>query len=156
MAKINLDNVRGVKTFSVRSVGDAEGKGAKDIANGELVGVGALLEKEHNLYEAVEATVDNLYLATTPEIDRTSKSASFDHTNKAGSDIRVHSLEKGDIFTVEADLHGAVKAGDDVTVTSGKFEKAATDGTGTAAVATVIEKGTIGADARPAISLRVL
>lgn len=145
MAKINLDNVRGVKTFSVR--------GEADIENGALVGVGALLEGEHNLYAAVEATVDNLYLATTPEIDRTNKSASIDHTNKAGSDIRVHSLEKGDIFTVETKLHGAVEAGNDVTVTAGKFEA---DADGTAAVATVIEKGSIGVDARPAISLRVL
>lgn len=145
MAKINLDNVRGVKTFSVRSESEVE--------NGALVGVGALLEGEHNLYEAVEATVDNLYLATTPEIDRTSKSASIDHTNKAGSDIRVHSLEKGDIFTVEATLHGAVEAGANVTVAGGQFAAITAD---EQAVATVIEKGTIGADAREAISLRVL
>lgn len=145
MAKINLDNVRGVKTFSVRS--------EQDVENGALVGVGALLEGEHNLYAAVEATNENLYLATTPEIDRTSKSASIDHTNKAGSDIRVHSLEKGDIFTVEAGLHEAVDAGADVGVVGGKFAPATAEAP---AVATVIEKGTIGADARPAISLRVL
>jgi|SRR5699024_2721806 len=145
MAKINLDNVRGVKTFSVRA--------EKDIENGELVGVGALLEKEHNLYAAETATADNLYLATTPEIDRTSKSSSIDHTNKAGSDIRVHSLEKGDIFTVEAKLHAAVEAGQDVGVVEGQFAPATAEAP---AVATVIEKGTIGADAREAISLRVL
>lgn len=143
MAKINLDNVRG-KTFTVLADTDYE--------NGALVGLGGLVEEEYNMYEAAEASNGNAYLVTTPEIDRTSKSDSIDHTNKEGSHMRVHQLEKGDIFTVEKGLHAA-ESGDYVGVTNGAFTTV-TDRND--AFALVIEETTIGADARKAIALRVL
>ena len=140
MGKINLDNVRG-KTFTVLA--------DKEYENGALVGLGDLVEGEYNMYTAVEATSENAYLVTTPEIDRTSKSDSIDHTNKKGSHMRVHQLEKGDIFTVETDVAGDFEAGADVGVSGNKF---VADGN----FAKVIEKTKIGADGRSAIALRVL
>lgn len=140
MAKINLDNVRG-KTFTVLA--------NKEVENGMVVGLGGLVAEEYNMYEQAEASDTNAYLVTTPEIDRTSKSSSIDHTNKEGSHMRVHQLEKGDIFTVEKTLHAA-EAGSNVGVSAdGQF----TDGGN---FATVIEETTIGADQREAIALRVL
>lgn len=141
MAKINLDNVRG-KTFTVLA--------DKEVENGMVVGLGGLVAEEYNMYQQAEASDTNAYLVTTPEIDRTSKSSSIDHTNKEGSHMRVHQLEKGDIFTVEKSLHAAGEAGSNVGVSAdGQFTA---DGN----FATVIEETTIGADQREAIALRVL
>lgn len=141
MAKINLDNVRG-KTFTVLA--------DKEVENGMVVGLGGLVAEEYNMYQQAEASDTNAYLVTTPEIDRTSKSSSIDHTNKEGSHMRVHQLEKGDIFTVEASLHAAGEAGSNVGISAdGQF-------TADGDFATVIEKTTIGADKREAIALRVL
>lgn len=145
MAKINLDNVRGVKTFSVLA--------DKEYENGALVGLGDLVEGEPNLYNVVEATADNAYLITTPEVHRDSNSSSIDWTNEEGSIMRVHQLEKGDIFTVEKAVHASgLAAGTQAGVTGNQFTAAGEDG----AFAVVIEEGTIGGDAREAISLRVL
>lgn len=144
MGKINLDNVRGITVPTVLA--------DKEYENGLVVGLGDLVEGEHNMYKAVAGANDNAYLITTPEVDRTSKSSSIDHTNKKGSHMRVHQLEKGDIFTVEASLHGATATvGQKVDVSGNQFVDASGDG-----FAVVIEAGTIGADQREAISLRVL
>lgn len=141
MAKINLDNVRG-KTFTVLA--------DKEVENGMVVGLGGLVAEEYNMYQQADASDTNAYLVTTPEIDRASKSSSIDHTNKEGSHMRVHQLEKGDIFTVEKSLHAAGEAGSNVGISAdGKF----TDG---GDFATVIEETKIGADQREAIALRVL
>lgn len=141
MAKINLDNVRG-KTFTVLA--------NKEVENGMVVGLGGLVAEEYNMYEQAAASDTNAYLVTTPEIDRTSKSSSIDHTNKNGSHMRVHQLEKGDIFTVEKSLHAAGAAGTNVGISAdGQFTAEGT-------FATVIAETTIGADQREAIALRVL
>lgn len=144
MAKINLDNVRGVKTFSVLA--------DKEYENGAVIGLGDLVEGEYNLYEAAEASEDNLYLVTTPEVHRDSKSNSLDFTNKKGSHMRVHQLEKGDIFTVETKLHSVTAtAGQKLTVSGNTFTDA-TDG----GVAVVLEPNKIGGDQKDAVSIRVL
>lgn len=144
MAKINLDNVRGVKTFSVLA--------DKEYENGAVVGLGDLVEGEYNLYKAVDATEDNLYLITTPEVHRDSKSNSLDFTNKKDSHMRVHQLEKGDIFTVETAVNPVTAvAGQKLTVSGNAFADA-TDG----GIAVVLEPNKIGGDHRDAVSIRVL
>lgn len=144
MAKINLDNVRGITVPSVLA--------DKEYENGLVVGLGDLVEGEHNMFQAIAGANDNAYLITTPEIDRTSKSNSIDHTNKKGSHMRAHQLEKGDIFTVESSIHGATAAaGQKVSVSGNQFVDAAEG-----AFAVIIEVTQIGADAREAIALRVL
>lgn len=142
MAKINLDNVRGITTFSVLA--------DKEYENGLVVGLGDLVEGEVNVYEAVEATEDNLYLITSPEVHRDSKSASIDWVNAEGALMRVHQLERGDLFTVEKGIHGTgLTVGAKVGVSGNQF-------TGEGEVALVIEEGTIGADAKEAVTLRIL
>ena len=144
MGKINLDNVRGITVPT--ALADAE------YENGLVVGLGDIVEGEHNMYHAIAGSNDNAYLITTPEVDRTSNSSSIDHTNQADSHMRVHQLEKGDMFTVEAGLHGATaEVGQKVDVSGNQFVDASGDG-----FAVIIEAGTIGADQRDAISLRVL
>lgn len=144
MGKINLDNTQG-KTFTVLA--------DKEYENGLVVGMGGLVEQEVNMYKAIAGSNNNAYLITTVEIDRTSNSSSIDHTNKAGSHMRVHQLVKGDIFTVQANLHGVtVKKDQMVKVEGNQF----VDATDAAALAQVIEVTQIGGDARPAIALRVL
>lgn len=145
MAKINLDNVRGITVPTALA--------DKEYENGLVIGLGSIVEGEHNMYKAVAAAEGNVYLITTPEIDRTSKSASIDHTNKKGSHMRVHQLEKGDIFTVESSIHGVTRTvGQKVSVSGNQF----VDVSEGAAVAEVIEAGTIGGDKREAISLRMI
>lgn len=144
MGKINLDNVRGITVPTALA--------DKAYENGLVVGLGDMVEGEHNMFHAVAGSNDNAYLVTTPEVDRTSKSDSLDHTNQEGSHMRVHQLEKGDMFTVEAKLHGATaEVGQKVDVSGNQFVDTTEDG-----FAVVIEAGTIGADQREAISLRVL
>lgn len=144
MAKINLDNVRGVKTFSVLA--------DKEYENGAIIGLGDLVEGEYNLYQAVPATDDNLYLITTPEVHRDSNSSSIDFVNKEGSHMRVHQLEKGDIFTVETAVQPVtVEAGQKLSAEGNAF-KDATDG----GVAVVLEPNKLGGDQRDAVSIRVL
>ena len=143
MAKINLDNVRGVKTFSVLA--------DKEYENGAIVGLGDLVEGEYNLYQAVPATDDNLYLITTPEVHRDSNSSSIDFVNKEGSHMRVHQLEKGDIFTVETKVQPVTaEAGQKLSAEGNAFADAA-DG-----VAVVLEPNKLGGDQRDAVSIRVL
>lgn len=128
MAKINLDNVRGVKTFSVLA--------DKEYENGAIIGLGDLVEGEVNLYEAAaHAEGEAMYLVSTPEVDRSNKSSSIDHTNEEGDIMRVHLLETGDIFTIEQVVADAN------TTAAGQLVE--------------IEKSTIGADAREAVSFRV-
>lgn len=154
MGKVNLDNIRGGKTYSVLSENDVE--------NGALLGVGDIVEGEHNMYKAVEATADNFALVTTPEVHRDSNSSSIEFTNKAGVPIRVHLLESGDIFTVDTKVQDGLDGlavNDEVGIAGGKFAAA---GEG-AAVAKVIEITTLGAhstaagvSATPAVALRML
>src|SRR5699024_12592469 len=141
MAKINLDNVRG-KTFTVLA--------DKEVENGMVVDLGGLVAEEYNMYQQAEDSDTNAYLVTSPEIYRTSKTSSIDHTNKEGSHMRVHQLEKGDIFTVEKSLHAAGEAGANVGVSA--------DGQFTAGgdFATVIEETKLGPHQREAIEPRVL
>lgn len=144
MAKINLDNVGGGKTFTVLA--------DKAYENGLVVGIGNLVENEFHMYEAVDATAKNFALITTPEVDRTSKSSGIDFTNEEGSHMRVHLLGHGDIVTVEDSIHGAtVEAGQKLGVSGNQF----VDASDADAVAEVIEVTQIGADARPAISIRI-
>lgn len=144
MAKINLDNVRGVKTFSVLA--------DKEYENGAIVGLGDLVDGEYNLYKAVPATDDNLYLITTPEVHRDSKSDSLDFVNKTGSHMRVHQLEKGDVFTVETAVHGVTAtAGQKLSASGNAFADTASE-----EVAVVLEPNKLGGDQRDAVSIRVL
>lgn len=144
MAKINLDNVRGVKTFSVLA--------DKEYENGAIIGLGDLVEGEYNLYQAVPATDDNLYLITTPEVHRDSNSSSIDFVNKEGSHMRVHQLEKGDIFTVETKVQPVTaEAGQKLSAEGNAFADAADGG-----VAVVLEPNKLGGDQRDAVSIRVL
>ncbi|MFQ3843277.1 hypothetical protein AABD41_01360 [Staphylococcus pseudoxylosus] len=145
MSKLNLDRVKGHYVESI--------KADKEYGNGALVGKGLLLDGEIRMYEAVEATEDNHFLVSTPEIDFTAKpngSSSIDFVNDAGSVMRVHQLEVGDTFTVEQSLHAAgLKTGASLTVTGGQF----VDGAGAGSY--VLEYATtIGADRRPAYSIR--
>lgn len=144
MAKINLDNVRGVKTFSVLA--------DKEYENGAIVGLGDLEEGEYNLYKAVPATDDNLYLITTPEVHRDSKSDSLDFVNKKGSHMRVHQLEKGDVFTVETAVQPVTTTAGQKLSASGNAFADAVDG----GVAVVLEPNKLGGDQREAVSIRVL
>lgn len=144
MAKINLDNVRGVKTFSVLA--------DKEYENGAIIGLGDLVEGEYNLYQAVPATDDNLYLITTPEVHRDSNSSSIDFVNKEGSHMRVHQLEKGDIFTVETKVQPVTaEAGQKLSAEGNAFVDTADGG-----VAVVLEPNKLGGDQRDAVSIRVL
>lgn len=144
MAKINLDNVRGVKTFSVLA--------DKEYENGAIIGLGDLVEGEYNLYQAVPATDDNLYLITTPEVHRDSNSSSIDFVNKEGSHMRVHQLEKGDIFTVETAVQPVTaEAGQKLSASGNAFADASDGG-----VAVVLEPNKLGGDQRDAVSIRVL
>lgn len=144
MAKINLDNVRGVKTFSVLA--------DKEYENGAIIGLGDLVEGEYNLYKATPATDDNLYLITTPEVHRDSNSSSIDFVNKEGSHMRVHQLEKGDVFTVETAVQPVTaKAGQQLSASGNAFADAADGG-----VAVVLEPNKLGGDQRDAVSIRVL
>lgn len=140
MAKIELNRVLGLYVEAV--------KADKDYENGQLVGIKKLVEGEDRLYEPQEATADNHYLITTPEVDPTNTSRSLDFVNKKGVAMRVHQLEVGDTVTVEQKLHNTgFKAGDALTVTAGKFAK----GEG----GYRLEKTrTIGADRRPAYQIR--
>lgn len=143
MAKINLDNVRGVKTFSVLA--------DKEYENGAIVGLGDLVAGEYNLYQAVPATDDNLYLITTPEVHRDSKSDSLDFVNKTGSHMRVHQLEKGDVFTVETAVHGVTAtAGQKLSASGNAFADAVSE-----EVAVVLEPNKLGGDQRDAVSIRI-
>lgn len=143
MAKINLDNVRGVKTFSVLA--------DKEYENGAIVGLGDLVDGEYNLYKAVPATDDNLYLITTPEVHRDSKSDSLDFVNKTGSHMRVHQLEKGDVFTVETAVHGVTAtAGQKLSASGNAFADAVSE-----EVAVVLEPNKLGGDQRDAVSIRI-
>lgn len=143
MAKINLDNVRGVKTFSVLA--------DKEYENGAIVGLGDLVDGEYNLYKAVPATDDNLYLITTPEVHRDSKSDSLDFVNKQGSHMRVHQLEKGDVFTVETAVHGVTAtAGQKLSASGNAFADAVSE-----EVAVVLEPNKLGGDQRDAVSIRI-
>ena len=147
MAKINLDNVRGIDTFSVVASEAHE--------NGELVGLGNLLEGEPLLYEEGTLSADNFYLVTTVELDRESKDSGLDKTNKEGEHMRVHQLEKGDIFTVEQSVAQNVNPtkGQAVSVDSSGFVNTADEATDSVGV--VIEAGTIGFDARPSVTIRM-
>lgn len=145
MAKLNLDRVLGHYTESI--------KADKEYENGALVGKGLLVEGEDRLYEAVEATADNHFLVSTPEIDFTASStigkSSIDYKNSKGEHMRAHQLEKGDTVTVEQKLHAAgLAAGDKVGVAGGQFAK---DEAGDYVVEVV---KTIGADRRPAYRIR--
>ena len=143
MAKINLDNVRGVKTFSVLA--------DKEYENGAIVGLGDLVDGEYNLYKAVPATDDNLYLITTPEVHRDSKSDSLDFVNKTGSHMRVHQLEKGDVFTVETAVQPVTAtAGQKLSASGNAFADAVSE-----EVAVVLEPNKLGGDQRDAVSIRI-
>lgn len=146
MAKINLDNVRGITTNTVLA--------DKVYENGAVLTVGGLIDGEYNMFAAKDVAGDKVYLVTTPEIDRTSNSDSIDHTNEKGSHMRVHQLERGDIFTVEQAVHGSV------TAQKGQLIKgegnAFVDATDVDAFAEVLEVETIGSDQRPAIAIRVV
>lgn len=141
MAKLNLDRVLGHYVESI--------KADKEYPNGALVGKGLLVEGENRLYNAVEATPENHFLVSTPEVDFTNHSHSIDKVNVKGEAMRAHQLEVGDTFTVEQELHAAgLVAGDKVGVLAGQFAK---DETGAYVVEYVT---TIGADRRPAYSIR--
>ena len=127
MAKINLDNVHG-KTFSVLA--------DKEYENGAIIGLGDLVDGEVNLYEAAaHAEGEAMYLVSTPEVDRSNKSSSIDHTNEEGDAMRVHLLKTGDVFTIEQAIADAN------TTAAGQLVE--------------LEETSIGADARPAVALRV-
>ena len=147
MAKINLDNVRGIDTFSVVA--------SKAHDNGELVGLGDLVDGEMLLYNEADVSADNFYLVTTVELDRESKDSGLDKTNKEGEHMRVHQLEKGDIFTVETEVHGDLKEqakGTLVGVDESGFVVATDQAS---AVGVVLEQGTIGFDSKPAVTIRM-
>jgi len=140
MAKLELSRVLGHYVESI--------KADKEYENGALVGKGKLVEGEDRLYNAVEATADNYFLVTTPEVHFENSSKSWDFTNKSGSIMRVHQLEPGDTFTVEQAVHNSgLNAGDELTVTGGKFAK----GTGDFVLDKVT---TLGIDRRPAYQIR--
>lgn len=143
MAKLNLDRVKGHYVEAI--------KADKEYENGSLVGKGLLEDGEIRLYKAAEATAENCFLVSTPELDLAAKAnghGSIDFVNPKGSIMRAHQLEVGDTFTVEQKLHGTgFVAGDALTVTGGKFAK----GEGAFVVEYVT---TIGADRRPAYSIR--
>ncbi|WP_415408908.1 hypothetical protein [Staphylococcus agnetis] len=140
MAKLNLDRVLGHYVESI--------KADKEYQNGALVGKGDLVDGEDRLYEAKEATAENHYLVSTPDVDFTNASKSIDHANPNGSIMRVHQLEKGDTFTVEQALHAVgLEAKAQLTVEGGQFAAGAGD--------YVLEAvTTIGADRRPAYRIR--
>lgn len=140
MGKLVLNRVLGHYVESV--------KADKEYENGQLVGIGKLVEGEDRLYNAAEATADNHYLVSTPEVDLEKFTNSWDYKNAKDSVMRAHQLEKGDTFTVEQKLHTeGLSAGDALTVTGGKF--AAGEG------AYVLDRvTTVGADRRPAYQIR--
>lgn len=140
MAKLELSRVSGHYVESI--------KADKEYENGALVGKGLLVEGEDRLYNAVEATADNYYLVSTPEVTFEDSSKSWDYTNKAGSVMRAHQLEKGDTFTVEQAVHNSgLEAGAALTVTAGKFAA----GEGDFVLDRVV---TLGIDRRPAYQIR--
>lgn len=140
MAKVNLDRVLGLYVESILA--------DKEYENGALVGKGKLVEGEDRLYTAVEATADNCFLVTTPEVQFENASKSIDFINPKGKAMRAHQLEIGDTFTVEQAVHNSgLNAGDALTVTAGKFAK----GEGNFVLDKVT---TLGIDRRPAYQIR--
>lgn len=140
MAKLELSRVLGHYVESI--------KADKVTENGALVGKGKLVEGEDRLYEAVEATADNCFLVSTPEVHFENSSKSWDYTNKKGEVMRAHQLEIGDTVTVEQAVHNTgLNAGDALTVTGGKFAK----GEGNFVLDRVV---TLGIDRRPAYQIR--
>ena len=140
MAKLELSRVLGHYVESI--------KADKETENGALVGKGKLVEGEDRLYEAVEATADNCFLVSTPEVHFENSSKSWDYTNKKGEIMRAHQLEIGDTVTVEQAVHNSgLVAGDALTVTGGKFAK----GEGNFVLDKVT---TLGIDRRPAYQIR--
>jgi len=140
MAKLELSRVLGHYVESI--------KADKVYENGALVGKGKLVEGEDRLYEATEATADNYFLVTTPEVHFENASKSWDYTNKAGDVMRAHQLEVGDTVTVEQAVHNSgLEAGDALTVTAGKFAA----GEGDFILDRVV---TLGIDRRPAYQIR--
>lgn len=116
MAKLELTAVFNSRVESI--------KADKEYENGSLVGAGNLVEGEGRLRQAAPATNDNHYLVSTVELNFGDDIKSYDYTNKAGSNMRAHQLEKGDTVTVEQKLHEAgLVAGDIVGVKDGKFAK---------------------------------
>lgn len=140
MAKLELSRVLGHYVESI--------KADKEYENGAFVGKGKLVEGEDRLYEAVEATADNYFLVSTPEVHIENSSKSWDYTNKAGEVMRAHQLEKGDTFTVEQAVHNTgLEAGAALTITAGKLATGEGD--------FVLDKVTVlGIDRRPAYQVR--
>lgn len=140
MAKLELSRVLGHYTESI--------KADKEYPNGSLVGKGALVEGEDRLYNAVEAVEGNVLVVSTPEVDFTNSSKSWDYVNPVGKAMRAHQLEIGDTITVEQSLHtSGLTAGAELTVTGGKFAA----GAGSFVLDRVT---TLGIDRRPAYQIR--
>ena len=121
-----LDSVR---FYEVKVVGNKNVDVEKEIENGNVVEVGALLEGERELHRAVapaaNTDIKKIGLVANPEVHYDERKHSLEeYINRAGQNVRIYYLHSGDEFSVTAEgLNIAsgyeVKVGDAVELMAG-------------------------------------
>lgn len=98
----------------------------KDIQNGAIVGKGALVTGETEIYNAIDSYADDAYLVAHPawsyDDSSVTRQNEEEYINKAGIPFRVYKLQKDHKFKV-ANVDGTFAIGDTVKydATSGKY-----------------------------------
>lgn len=141
-AVVRTDNLMGTDVrsmlVSIRYMG-AEGTEAKEIENGNVVKVDALVEGEREIFigKDVEASdkLDDIVLLAAPEVMYDERLRNLDdYINEAGKNIRGYHLHSGGTFSVTKEALDGVEApavGDIVELAAGtklNVAKSATEG----------------------------
>lgn len=153
-AVVRTDNMTGTdvrsQLVSIKYMG-ADGQTATEIDNGNVLKVGALLDREREIYAGTDVAADtaitDVVLVASVETMYDERKKNLDeYVNEAGKTCRGYRLHHGDTFSVTAEaLTGTPAVGSIVELAAGtKLNVAASATAGSTAVGTIIAQDVAG------------